>query len=262
MKPNIKKRNLAYKPHLVTYIDIMGFRTMVKEKPPNHISRVIRLVKEAFEPDAKSKTEFDEHYVNFSDLIVHTVPLNSQVNIRNRVGSLFSRILAIVHGQASLIDEGILVRGALVLGGMEKSYNVLFGPALIDAYDLEQHSASVSRVVVTPELLNDFKTEPLLHLIDHKHDAEYVRKLLRTDSDSVVFVDYLGGLANEVQPSAYLSFLRRHKSLVEEGLLRFAKNQKVLAKYIWLKNYHDGIVSECVEKRFQQELFVGAENLS
>jgi hypothetical protein len=257
MKRRHTKRNLNYAPHLVTYLDIMGFRAMVADKSPNYISRVIRLVKEAFEPDSQLKKKFEENYVNFSDLIVHAIPLNSRANIEHRSGMVFSRVVEIVHGQARLINDGIVIRGALSFGGMEKSYNVLFGPALISAYDLEQHAARVPRIVVDPALLKEFKDNPLLRLRHYEHDAEYVSKFLRKDADGFDFVDYLGGLVHEVESADYLDFMRRHKSLVEERLLEFKSNGAILAKYTWMKNYHNEIVNERIDESLHQELVIG-----
>jgi hypothetical protein len=257
MKRAHTKRNLIYAPHLVTYIDIMGFRDMVADKSPNDISKVIRLVKEAFEPDKDLKKTYEESYVNFSDLIVHTIPLKSKANIQHRDGLVFGRILDIVHGQAKLIDDGIVLRGALTIGGMEKSYNVLFGPALISAYDLERKSARFPRIVVDTALLQEFKANPLLQLTDYEHDAEYVWKYLRKGRDGLTFVDYLGGLMHEVDSADYMDFLRRHKSLVERRLVEFKSNTSVFAKYTWLKEYHNEIVRERISEPVRLTLIIG-----
>jgi len=257
MKRTHIKRNLNYAPHLVTYIDIMGFRAMVADKSPNYISKVVRLVKEAFEPDKELKKTYEESYVNFSDLIVHTIPLKSRANIKHRDGLVFGRILNIVHGQSKLIDDGIVVRGALTIGGMEKSYNVLFGPALISAYDLERESARFPRIVVDPTLLLEFKTNPLLQLTSYEHDAEYVWKYLRKDAEGFTFVDYLGGLVHEIDPADYIDFLRRHKSFVERNLLEFKSTTSVFAKYAWLKDYHNAIVRERISEPVRRTLVIG-----
>jgi hypothetical protein len=256
MKRAHTKRNLIYAPHLVTYIDIMGFRDMVADKSPNYISKVIRLVKEAFEPDKRLKKTYEESYVNFSDLIVHTIPLKSKANIQHRSGLVFYRILDIVHGQAKLIDDGIVVRGALTVGGMEKSYNVLFGPALISAYDLERKSARFPLIVVDPTLLREFKINPLLQLTNYEHDAEYVWQYLRKDAEGFTFVDYLGGLVHEIDPADYIDFLRRHKSFVEHSLLEFKSNAPVFAKYKWLKDYHNEIVHERIAEPVRRTLII------
>jgi hypothetical protein len=135
-EPTIK-RYLRYLPHLVTYIDILGFRELVEQKSPNFISWAIRQVQQITVPNAHTNKHKNENYVNFSDLIVHTIPLGQ----RNQDGAeeiLLGEIKYIAMVQAVLIEKGLLLRGAITIGEIERSYGVLFGPGLISAYELER----------------------------------------------------------------------------------------------------------------------------
>src|SRR5258706_2554833 len=105
-----KKRKLSYSQHVVTYIDILGFRELVDKRSPNFISRAIRDVRDITVPDALAIKRDKENYVNFSDLIVHTIPILSETK-ENKPRSIVSgelRYLALV--QAVLIDKGLLLR--------------------------------------------------------------------------------------------------------------------------------------------------------
>lgn len=157
-----KKRDLRYSPHLITYIDIMGFRELVKERSPNFISRAIRQVIEATEPDGKVRKANQENYIKFSDLIVHTVPILSPANRKYREGIVFREIYGLAAAQAILVGEGLLIRGALTLGMLERSYGVLFGPGIITAYELEREQAQFPRIVVSSDLIEALKVEPAL----------------------------------------------------------------------------------------------------
>src|SRR5260370_13496975 len=106
-----KTRNLAYSPHLITYIDILGFRELVEEKSTNFISRAIRRVIETTAPDELIRKRNSENYVNFSDLIVHTVTIFSSSNKKITDGLVFCQINHLALAQIRLIDEGLLLRG-------------------------------------------------------------------------------------------------------------------------------------------------------
>jgi hypothetical protein len=134
-----QKRYLRYSPYVVTYIDILGFRELVQKKSPNFISWAIRQVREITVPDVQKIKDEKEHYVYFSDLIVHTVPLLSEVNQDKPRGIVFREIQQIAMVQAVLMEKGLLLRGAVTVGDIERSYGVLFGSGLISAYELEPH---------------------------------------------------------------------------------------------------------------------------
>jgi len=106
-----KKRSLKYSLHLISYIDILGFRELVGEQMPNFISRAIRRVIETTAPDAQVLKANRENYVNFSDLIVHTVPILSPANKKSPEGLVFVEINNLALAQAALIEEGLLIRG-------------------------------------------------------------------------------------------------------------------------------------------------------
>ena len=142
MTEPIMLRNLVYSPHLVTYLDILGFRRLIKTKHPNFISRAIRRVTETTRPDKLTKKENEENYVKFSDLILHTVPIHSRANLMYPTGLVYSEILGLAHAQTELIYEGLVLRGAVTLGKIERSYKVIFGPGLINAYDRDSHGSS------------------------------------------------------------------------------------------------------------------------
>jgi hypothetical protein len=234
-----KKRNLKYEVHLVTYLDILGFRDLIAESSPNFISRAIRLVLEATEPDTTSKKNFKENYVNFSDLIVHTVPIYSKMNEKHRAGLVFDRVCSLFHAQSKLIQEGLLIRGALTMGGMERSYGALFGPGLILAYDLERQQAKFPRIILDPVLLRELETNPVLRRHKYQEEMAYLSSFLTKDDDGFTFIDYLKGMQTELDTNEFLEFLERHKVLVEKGLAEFSDTNSVLEKYEWLKKYHN-----------------------
>lgn len=237
-----KRRNLKYAVHLVTYLDILGFRELISEESPNFISKAIRLVIEATAPDTELRHRYKENYTNFSDLIVHTVPVYSVANKKYKDGLVYCRVLDLLFAQTALIQEGLLLRGALTIGNIERTYGVLFGPALIAAYDLEREKAKYPRIILDPRLLEELKTNPHLRRHKYREEMEYLSPFLKTDGDGVVFIDYLGGSQSEFSADEYFVFLEAHKRLVEAGLADFRNEPRILPKYEWLRQYYNDTV--------------------
>jgi hypothetical protein len=256
------KRNLEYSPHLITYIDILGFRDLIKDKPPNFISRAIRRVMETTAPDKWIRKVNEENYVKFSDLIIHTVPILSAANKKFRDGMVFLEIQSLALAQAALVEEGLLLRGALTMGMLERSYGVLFGPGIISAYDLERAEAQFPRIVVDSELIEALKLNPLLRAHEYEEEMKYVSKYIKRDDDGVIFIDYLGGVQDEAGEE-YLGFLRIHKRLVEGNMVKFKHNKRVLSKYLWLMKYHNAVVqTHCTTELHKELAVIGPEAAS
>src|SRR5260370_41731921 len=140
-------KTVAYSLHLLTSLDILGSREFSKRKPAGAISRMIRLVKEAAAPNLEDKKELRQGFEHFSDLVIITTPVDSPENVAFPIGLVFAELLKLAIAQVRLIDQGILVRGALTVGNLVRSYNVGYGPALIRAYQLEQHHALFPRII-------------------------------------------------------------------------------------------------------------------
>ena len=214
-----EKRNVEYEPSLVTYLDILGFRNLIEHRSAGYISRTLRLVRDAVKPDSLDAKAYSLHYQSFSDLIVITIPLSTQANLVYRPGALFSELLALVHAQTSLIGERILIRGALSVGFVVKSYGQLYGPALVRAYELERHTAQYPRIIIDREVLDQLKTNPALRRHDYRYEKKSIDALVTKDVDGLTFVDYLRAIESEFDypEEEYLSFLVEHKKVVQAG---------------------------------------------
>jgi hypothetical protein len=62
-------------------------------------------------------------------------------------------VVAAVQALGSrLLAEGILTRGGVVQGGAYHNGRVLFGPGIVEAYNLEREVAKYPRIVVSEEV--------------------------------------------------------------------------------------------------------------
>lgn len=246
----MKKRDVRYERCLIVYIDILGFRQKIETQSANHISRCIRIIAEAVEPD-QFKTKFPllpkENFVNFSDLCVLWFPLEDEKKLPP-VGWLTSQILKIVHAQSSLLfDEELLIRGGVTIGPLAKSYGQIFGQGLVRAYELESKHARYPRILVDDCVFEEFSRNPRLCIHDPTTDAAYLKGLLQKDKDGHFFVDYLRVVASELDdPSAYLGHMAKLRNFIDLRLNEFAHIEPVREKYEWLSRYHDRTLKKCL----------------
>jgi hypothetical protein len=240
--------HVQYAVSLVTYLDILGFKDLIRTRTAGEISRIIRIVKEAVQP-ARFKTRLsaipDDEYVNFSDLSVIATPLEKAPH--NPPGSqLFSQVLNLVHAQSNLIlDEAILIRGAVTIGEVVKSWGQLFGPAVVRAYELERDYARYPRIIIDARIFEVLDRLPGAWLNGKREDKRMLRRLLRKDRDGRLFVDYLRALQNELdEPSMYPAVLDQHHAFIRKGLKKYAHEPRIREKYEWLDKYHKATIAQ------------------
>lgn len=243
-EPKIK-RYLRYLPHLVTFIDIMGFRKLVERRSPNFISWAIRQVQQITVPNPHTNKHNGENYVNFSDLIVHTIPMNQD----HQEEILLDEIKYTAMVQAVFIEKGLLLRGAITIGEMERSYGVLFGPGLISAYELERGYAQYSRIILD---------DPVIKLIKSKRSLKALADCTKLDDDGLAFIDYLGFMQKVLnkEHASYRRLINTHKQLIDRNLISSKNDKRILSKYLWLRKYHNATVRATIAKRWQKRLYV------
>lgn len=103
------------------------------------------------------------------------------------------------------------------------------------------------RIVVDQVAYETFLADVRLHKDDHstEEEAEYVDRLLRTDTDGARFIDYLAAGEGEFDHlGGYMEFLDSHAMLVREKL--GATNGRVREKFEWLAAYHNSVVEQIV----------------
>jgi hypothetical protein len=159
--------------------------------------------------------------------------------------------------QAVLIERNLLLRGAITIGNMERSYGVLFGPGLISAYELEHDQALFSRIVVDTRLFDQLEDNELLDGINRDQLIKRLSNCLKRDDDGLIFVDYLGFMGSVLKSDrdAYPQFVAKHKKLIDRNIRRFRANKKVLSKYLWLRKYHNAVIRAKFRNR-QSEFYV------
>lgn len=132
--------------------------------------------------------------------------------------------------QAELARQGYLIRGAITVGDLYIDEDIVFGPALLEAYDAETKLATFPRVILCENAVNEFK-------------PTWTRKIhdLLIDSDDKVFIDYLDATVMIAYPDdrPFTEFTDGHKSTIVDNLKKFKYRPHIRAKYEWAAVYHN-----------------------
>jgi hypothetical protein len=265
------EKKFAYELSLVSYFDILGMKDLLRRAADdaNVIGGVLETFKSYSEPDEPSTDTWEWKFVNFSDLVVRSVPISSESNKRYRLGLVFHETSALARIQANLASRKVLVRGGITIGNIAINHGLVFGPALASAYELESKQARFPRLIIDDVVLSEMKENSLLRANTYENEMSYVGQIVKRDTDDVLFVDYLGYmLTSSDDKREHFEFLAGHKLLVVEQLAEIAcldHSSEVyksrLDKARWLSDYHNSHIRALEEQRFMGSRDVEASML-
>ena len=239
MKPIEKtlSEELTYENRIVVFIDILGFSNIVKstvstkkaESYTKKANKVLANLRSALQFIHKHFYELRADYDNssiqlsqFSDSIVISVLENSEELI------LIFKHLKLV--QTRLLNKfDILIRGGVVKGLLIHTDNLLLGPAMVNAYNLESKCAISPRIVVDPKVKWSYDKI-------NKNDAGETiekEKILKKDYDGTFYIDYfnynLDFYSGENEEEYFRTICKKVKENVESSDI------SIRMKYLWMR---------------------------
>lgn len=248
---------MDYKNCLVSFFDILGFREIINNKDPDFISEVLCNLRKHAKPDDFLQSTYEIDSIAFSDNIVRSVHIESNANIERPNGLLWFELFQLAWLQSQLIFEyGVFLRGAITVGQLCIQDEIVFGPGLVRAYELESKESIYPRILIDDELLDLFReTHPLLGAAHHEleDDQAYINEYAITDSDGKRFINYLS-ISHITLDDNFIevfSVLDRHYKRVVEAATNNLENERVLEKYRWTANYHNRVVESYPDQAFE-----------
>lgn len=148
----------------------------------------------------------------FSDSLVLSCPAGAGMPT-----SLLSLLMAVTK---PLLEDGLYLRGAIVRGPIRHHGTVCYGPALLTAYDLEQHVASYPRLLIHPSARDGV-----------------VSIWIRKDVDGLEHFDVFRALEVLIKPTELKGFLSTALAKVNANETQNAGHLRERAKDGWLKGY-------------------------
>jgi len=244
---------VPYRNSITTFFDILGFKSIVAGKEPGYIQEVLGKLRSESEPNSDDRERLEINSIAFSDSIVRSVPLDSNSNQTFPQGLLFYELFQLAYIQSFLIYEyGIFLRGAMTIADISIHDGIVFGPALVTAYELESKHAVYPRILVDSALFDAFEANPKLLGASHHspaQDLEYLNHYSVEDSDGHRYINYLSG-THLGEFDDVLNVVERHYARIKTAVSNANGTPCVIEKYRWCARYHNLVVESWADEYY------------
>lgn len=254
--------NLKYEKRIIAFIDILGFRELIKdsEKNPATLEKIYEIINYfknwekpeswnlktiEIEEDAQKKglANFDLSNKStctcFSDSIIVSIKISD-----GDINAILSTLIANISYIGSyIIQKGILFRGAMTIGNIIHQDNgIILGQGFIDAYNLESKLATFPRIVVSDKLIKE-----LNYPLEAKRNRYPYHQYLTRDKDGCIGFNQLKYFEvvqswTEMKKDILKDALDKTRKVIIDGLDYSFELPSVHSKYQWLKNEYNSLI--------------------
>lgn len=246
-----------YEDKLVIFIDILGFKENIQKSVTD--TKLYKKIKTTMTHIFNEKKENDKHfnaeYIDafyqmsiFSDSIIYSAPLKND-------NTVYYALVMAEYMQREILDFGFLTRGGISIGKMYHDKEIAFGPALIEAVEIEQKVALYPRVVFDQKTFDEIdKRLKQNGIYAYQEDKKSFEVLLNSYNNEIgeqfYYLDFLSQDGEFDEPIDYVVFLNKVKRFVEENLNKLNIEKHVQSKYKWLKKE---LLRICEEKKLDYD---------
>jgi hypothetical protein len=239
-----------YEDRILAFIDVLGFSDSVKKtirfdvEDEVETKRIDNLIEKVqwhlnYEKDHYGKS-FNSKVVNqFSDSLVISY-------LQTEESGIFYILLDILYLCADALQNGFLLRGAIVCDKVYHTEKKVFGPALVKAYEMENKLAIYPRIILDDNIFDVAKN---YHARHHDADMEldYIKHILIKDFDGLYFINYFDAIESELDTG--IEGMPEYFECIRKIIKSLEKNDSmsVRAKYLWLKEKYNIVISRYKE---------------
>lgn len=215
---------------IVAHLDILGFRSMVRAPGNREVQCDLlnQAMKRAVQPfrGVNGPGGRDRYWRirAFSDCVCVAVPY-SEIGLLSILEGLgaFSR---------ELLASGFPIRGGVTMGPYEEYQFLIFSEAQVRAFDIENQSAIVPRVVLSEDLIE------AIDCIDDDEVRKSAKEFVVLDADGVAFINHL---VFDEEDSWSIGARTYHSmtKVITSALRERTIETTVREKYEWLASFHN-----------------------
>ena len=235
---------INYENRVVLFLDILGFKSIIDktcnssgEDIPENINELYNVLNSMTEDFVINEKRTSKIVTQFSDSIV----ISFKEDEKEGIFILFEEIQNLI---VKLLSKRIICRGAISYGKLIHNKDMIFGPALVDAYETETKAAMYPRVILDKSIVDigrkyrSYKGK----MFDDK-TANNVLEYLTTqnlskDTDEKYYIDYFASVVRNNNNSELIkNHIENLRTIIIFGLKHKSPDLKV--KYGWMKNKYN-----------------------
>lgn len=242
--------DLQYENRICLFLDVLGFKGQVygARDSSEEIRRLRNGLLEiyyAFHGRLKLPDDYrtSKKVSQFSDSIVVSYEKTEE-------SSVFHLLFDTYMLHIDLLRHGILVRGAITEGALYHDDRLVFGPALVEAVELEKY-AMYPRVILSKEIIAiGMEHHGFWH--DSEDEEKSIKSLIEKDSDGAFYVNYFGVSPEDFDDGwddliIYLNLLRE---LIGDSI-RKETSAGIKLKYLWMREKFNFMISALHKDNYQ-----------
>jgi hypothetical protein len=148
--------------HIVAYLDILGIAQRMQQRPClqieslNKLHNLCRYIIELADEEKGIKKYASIKCRVFSDNIIIANELSYERE--KRINDIENLLNCVSNFACSTVGDSVgwLLRGGITIGDFYINDTIVWGPALIRAYNLEHEMANYPRIIIDPPVLSEF----------------------------------------------------------------------------------------------------------
>ena len=203
----------------------------------------------------KLKLGRSQRFTQFSDCLVVSC-------LKTEKSAVFNLLNAVLLSNIETVKRGYLLRGAVTSGKLSHTDDLVVGPAMVRAYEMESELAEFPRVIVDRHVI---KTGIEHHASHHgpEDELKYILSMLaivlekeveleaheESEAQGWWYLDYISlervQNATGFSENVYLDYLRTVSGLLKVGLKH--QSPKVVCKYEWLLEQYRRAIERALE---------------
>lgn len=223
----------VYEERIVLFLDIMGFKELVKESSDNietfnKIKTTVRIIRQTFKITKKTK---ERTITQFSDSIV----VSFLISEKGEVAFLLAKTHQLIK---RLILKDIICRGGIAKGKLIHDEFFLIGPAFINAYELESKIAIFPRVIISDQSIIKIGIENFGYhpANDSDYEKSEINSLIALDFDGFYYINYFSIESFWELSNNEKMYANKLRELIESCLCKFDQITYLKQKYEWMKD--------------------------
>lgn len=226
---------------VVVFMDILGFKNIINQFDNQEMNKLVYNIMNYFKwiKESNYKGFLAEHDIGkevtvFSDSIVVSYDASLP-------GQVFFILLDIIHIQLDLAAKGIFLRGGVSIGNLTHENDIVFGPAMLDAYNLESKIAKYPRIIIDEKVFQFAYNNPGYNNTNEQ-ELEYIEGLVRRDNDGWYYTDYLTQCCELDKQTDIYVVLDSIKNKIQQYIND--DNKDIREKYEWLNEYYEWALNQ------------------